>query len=132
MAGIEGETISARVIVTGMRFVADKRRPRWLRALACLFVCAILADLGFDADCDDPPGAPVSVLSVAPSAGSGSTDACAVGCVPDCYCCSQSIAPDLAALALDAGPIGVPQPERPVKGPAGVRPVPYRPPLHLA
>lgn len=113
----------------GMRLAAANRRARWIRPLACLFVFAILADLACDGNCDGALALPASAASVAASGDLGSQDACARGCVPDCFCCSQSIARGQAVLPPDAGPVRPSRPLRATRGPEGVRPVPYRPPL---
>ena len=107
------------------------RRALWIRALGCLFVFAILADVCFDVDCDGALAPPAHGATVAASSGDGSPDACARGCVPDCYCCSQSITTGPAVLPPDAGPVVPMQAPLSTPSPVGVRPVPYRPPLLL-
>jgi hypothetical protein len=112
-----------------MKFARATSRGRWVRALACLFVLAIGSDLALDSNCDGVPAAPVSVALAAASA-SGAPDDCASRCVPDCFCCSQSLTRTAVVLPPDAGPVGRAQ-SLPLRlSPAGVRPVPYRPPLH--
>jgi len=107
------------------------RRERWVRVLACLFVSAILADLAFDANCD-----PVSTSTASGSnlvaSGAGAQDACANGCVSDCFCCSQSVTGGPAVLPPDAGPATLTVSRPPNPAPTGVRPIPYHPPLNLA
>lgn len=65
--------------------------PAALRALTALLLLAVvLGDLAFDADCDPLPPA-AGELAVA-AADDGDADACATGCIPDCFCCSRSLA----------------------------------------
>jgi len=106
-------------------------RARWGRVLACLFVCAIMADLALDGSCDSVSISTGSSSILAPD-GAGAPDPCANGCVPDCFCCSQSVTRGRAVLPPDAGPatLTVSIPTNPA--PTGVRPVPYHPPLNLA
>ena len=62
----------------------------------------------------------------------GNQDPCAGTCVPDCFCCSQSLTRGPAVLPPDAGPVTVaPSLDSPA-GRRGLHPVPYRPPLNLA
>ena len=103
----------------------------WVRALACLFLSAILADLAFDRTCDRASAAETSSPSIA-ARSVGNEDPCAGGCVPDCFCCSQSLTRGPAVLTPDVGPVTVAPSLNPAAGPRGLRPVPYRPPLNLA
>lgn len=120
-----------RAMVTPMQSWPAKRRSRWIRALAALFLSAILADVCFDADCDGTLVSGAQAATLAVSSGGGASDACARGCVPDCYCCSQSITTGPAVLPPDAGPVVPMQAPLSTPSPVGVRPVPYRPPLLL-
>ncbi len=99
--------------------------------MVALFVCAILADLSFDRDCDQPSAFTNREATLTASSAPGSLDPCARVCVPDCFCCSQSVTRGPAILAPDAGPAVLMIPVRPAAGPVGVSPVPYRPPLDL-
>ena len=76
--------------------------PAALRALtAVLLLGVVVGDLAIDADCDPLPPAG-GELAVALADGTDA-DACAAGCIPDCYCCSRSLA---------AGPrVGPPAPD---------------------
>lgn len=106
---------------------------RIARALAALFLLlAITSDLVADARCDEFArlGA-VSVLREA-GAGPGDADSCATGCVPDCYCCSHTVAGTLIVVAHDAGPASLTPSLPPVGSLTGVQPVVDRPPLHLS
>jgi len=114
-----------------MRSSASNPRARWFRVLACLFVCAILADIAFDASCDAVSTYTVSGPGIAAS-GAGAQDPCANGCVPDCFCCSQSVTRGPAVLPPDAGPATLTVSLPPNPAPAGIRPVPYHPPLSPA
>ena len=78
-------------MLAGMRFRGANRRARWIRAFACLVVFTILGDLVFDVDCDGALVSPASGLVVAAPTAGDSPDACARGCVPDCFCCSHCV-----------------------------------------
>jgi hypothetical protein len=98
-----------------------------LRAIAALLLLAsIAADLASDSRCH--PLAPLAP-GASVRAAADSTDACADGCVPDCYCCSTVSPTALFRLA------GAECQHAPFAGPAdpsaasGVSPAPYRPPL---
>jgi len=68
-----------------------------LRALIAVILLAVsLGDLAFDADCD-PVSAPGGELAVS-LADECEADACAAGCVPDCFCCSRSLGADPRVL----------------------------------
>ena len=107
-----------------------------LRAAACLLLAVIAADVAADTTCDMPAPAAASpsaaaLRGVAPG---GPNERCADFCIPDCFCCSRSVA---------AGAIVIPpEPQRltavPAPAPAtddlseGVRAVPEPPPLALS
>lgn len=64
--------------------------PAVLRALiAILLLVASGGDLAVDVACDPLPmtGGGLAVAAAA----EGHADACASGCVPDCFCCSRSL-----------------------------------------
>ncbi|MCL4822315.1 MAG: hypothetical protein KJ067_24570 [Vicinamibacteria bacterium] len=106
---------------------------RVVRALAALFLLvAITSDLLADARCDE--FAPVDFTSVVREAGTGrdDTDSCATGCVPDCYCCSHTVAGTLIVVAHDGGPASRTPSLAPVGSLTGVQPVVDHPPLHLS
>jgi hypothetical protein len=105
-----------------------------LRAAACLLLAVIAADVAADTTCDMPAPAAASpsaaaLRGVAPG---GPNERCADFCIPDCFCCSRSVAAGAVILP--------PEPPRlnPVPAPAtddlseGVRAVPEPPPLALS
>jgi hypothetical protein len=87
-----------------------------LRAITAIFLVAVaLGDLAIDADCD--PLSFTSGASAITMATDDNTDACAAGCIPDCFCCSRSLAaaprvsppaPDGVAAALAVAAPGLP------------------------
>ena len=100
-----------------------------LRAIACLLLAIIAADVGAGTVCDSLGFGPASAATVRGPDSSGANEPCADVCVPDCFCCSRS---------LPAGPLVLPpEPQRftSVDAPAaedwpeGVRPVLDHPPL---
>lgn len=101
-----------------------------MRAAAALcLLLSIVADVAADARCD-LPSAPAGALSAAGAmTPSNDEDLCAAACIPDCYCCSRTLAANRPVLPAGAGPLaratvaGVPA------AATGVRPVPYHPPL---
>ena len=102
-----------------------------LRAAACLLLAVIAADLAADTTCDMPAPAAASSSATALRgvALGGPNERCADFCMPDCFCCSRSVAAGAAEFP--------PEPERltPVPAPAtgdlseGVWTVPEPPPL---
>ena len=105
-----------------------------LRAAACLLLAVIAADVAADTTCDMPAPAAASpsaaaLRGVAPG---GPNERCADFCIPDCFCCSRSVAAGAAVLPPE------PQQLNPVPAPAtddlseGVRAVPEPPPLALS
>lgn len=120
----------------GGRYSGRARRIRWaVRAAGALLVLfTIAADILADSRCHPPAGAQAPPALAGPSSLPPSTeqDPCATSCVPDCYCCSQSVTRGAAALPPDAGPVSHTLPWLLPASPSGVRPVPYRPPLDLA
>ena len=105
-----------------------------LRAAACLLLAVIAADLAADTACDmpAPPAASPSAAAVQGVAPGGPNERCADFCMPDCFCCSRSVAAGPAVLP--------PEPQRltPVDvsatddRSAGFRPVIDHPPLARA
>jgi hypothetical protein len=99
--------------------------------VALLLAAVVCADVTLDAACD-PIGLPGPASSAAAFSGDTQTvDACADGCIPDCFCCSRSetagpalTLPVLTAVAQAPAP-------SPAFVPAVVRPVPEPPPLAL-
>jgi hypothetical protein len=105
-----------------------------LRAAACLLLSVIALDVAADAACDSiglgaPSASTTAVRGLAPS---GANEPCADFCIPDCFCCSRSVAAGAAVLP--------PEPQRLTAVPApatddlseGVRTVPEPPPLALS
>ena len=108
-----------------------RRRSKWVPVLAAIFVCLIVTDLALDARCDDGPLGSYASATVSNAAGVNA-DACASGCVPDCYCCAQTL-PTATLPAPSAGePVGVVVARNPTRPPDGVSPLPYHPPLARA
>jgi len=102
------------------------------RLAALLLAIVVCGDVTLDAACDPIalPG-PAAAAAMRP-AETGSTDACADLCLPDCFCCSRSetagpalILPGLAAVAQ--APLA-----RPASLPVVARPVLELPPLSLS
>ena len=64
-----------------------------LRVLAFLLLAVIASDVLVDGDCDPPPlHAGSASVALAPAVPGASGDPCAAFCVPDCFCCSRSVA----------------------------------------
>lgn len=101
------------------------------KLFAALVVCIIFADIALDGSCD--PVATGGATQVAFTAGTtdGANDPCADLCVPDCFCCSRSVTAGPAILPPMIGPVAAASELRAPATPAGVRPVPYHPPLLL-
>jgi hypothetical protein len=70
--------------------------PSYLRALrsvaAAFLVAVAVGDLATDADCDPLPSASGGVVVTAATDCDSDADACAAGCIPDCFCCARSLA----------------------------------------
>ena len=64
--------------------------PTALRVATAIFLLVVsLGDLAIDADCDPlPPTTGELMVTVGEG---GDADACAAGCIPDCFCCSRSL-----------------------------------------
>jgi hypothetical protein len=102
-----------------------------LRLAACLILGAITVDLLADTRCDAPSSFPAStkVMREPGQREGGTGEPCAPVCIPDCFCCSRSVAPDAAVLPPEPEPLthfDAPATER---WPEGVRPVVDHPPL---
>jgi len=105
-----------------------------LRAAACLLLAIIAADVAADTTCDmpGPAAASPSAAAVRGAAQDGPIERCTDFCIPDCFCCSRSVAAGAAVLP--------PEPQRLTSVPApatddlpeGVRAVPEPPPLALS
>jgi hypothetical protein len=99
-------------------------------AAALALLLAIGSDLAADSRCHAGPAAPAPAGAAALQA--PSQEACGAACVPDCYCCSTPSVGLATALLEPTGPA------RPLVAvaeddcPAGVRPLPYHPPLVLS
>jgi hypothetical protein len=101
------------------------------RGLACLLLAAICVDIVGDATCDAPPPVAPSatVLADLERGPSRSPEPCAEVCVPDCFCCSRSVAADPAVVP--PRPVGLTRLATPASehGAAGWRPPVDHPPL---
>lgn len=97
-----------------------------------LFLCLILVDLGLDGNCDAVPMAGGSKLAFVARSTDRTPDACVDFCVPDCFCCSRSVTAAPTLLPPLGAPIAEAPEVRARPTPAGVRPVPYHPPLPTA
>jgi hypothetical protein len=117
--------------MTGSQWARSRRRAA-IRLAACLLLVAIGADLAADARCDaaSPLAGSSSVRTGEQPPGS-SGDACAPVCVPDCFCCSRSLA--AAPLIVPPAPVALSSLDVPAKErwPEGVRRVLDHPPLRL-
>ena len=126
LGGMRGR--GARLCYAVPRLMTFLRRTG-CRVVALLLAAAVCVDVTLDAACDpidlSGPASAVAALS----ADTGSADACASFCVPDCFCCSRS---ETAGPALTLPPLTalaqVPSPD-PASVPAVVRPVAEPPPL---
>jgi hypothetical protein len=109
-------------------------RFRILRGAACLLLSAIALDLLADAGCDAvfAPGSATPSVRAQDQGHQSDREACSSICVPDCFCCSSSVA---------AGPVIVLPPPVLVRSfgvparehwPEGFRLVVDRPPLLVA
>lgn len=104
-----------------------------VRAAAAFFVLfTIAADLVADSRCHSPARTQAAAGTQTSTLRSVDQDPCRTGCVPDCYCCSQTVTCGPVSLPPDAGPVVHTVPPLAAPPPSGVRPVPYRPPLSIA
>jgi hypothetical protein len=103
-----------------------------LQAAACLLLAIIAADLVGDTGCDSFGLGAASPTTVRAAAKDGANEACADVCVPDCFCCSRSVA--AAPLVLPPEPQRLTSVEAPVseRWSEGIRPVVDHPPLARA
>jgi hypothetical protein len=106
---------------------------KMVRALAALFLLfAITSDLVADARCDEFARWDAASVMRAAETGRADADSCDTGCVPDCYCCSHTVAGTLIVVAHDAGPARLTPSLPPPGSLTGVQPVVDHPPLHLS
>lgn len=106
-------------------------RGRLHSIAALLLLLAIAADLSEDS-CHPLPQALTEAASISGAGAPSSEDACAGGCVPDCYCCS-TISVTVAYVPQRAAGAATPLLAPAVHSyPPGVRPLPYHPPLTLS
>ncbi len=103
-----------------------------LRLVAFALLALIGADVAGDATCDLPTAL---VANASASLGSPTPEAaepCVDVCIPDCFCCSRSVAARTSIVpppaVLVAGRLAAAREDRA----AGVRPVADRPPLLLS
>ncbi len=99
------------------------------RALACLLLAVIAADVAADATCDELTLGPVPTALVREAGPDGQGEACRDLCVPDCFCCSRSLAAGPAVLPPEPQPLASLAAVAALRRPAGVRPVLDPPPL---
>lgn len=103
------------------------------RLMAGALLVLIGADLVGDAACDLPlrvgQESRARLRTGAPDA---PREACAAFCVPDCFCCSTSVAASAAVMPPSPVPLTAVAPIAHLRRPEGVRPVADRPPLRLA
>lgn len=101
--------------------------------VACVLLALIGADLVGDANCDLPLTLNVEAgtrlqSAVAPD---GTNEACFDFCVPDCFCCSRSVAAGPAIVPPAPVPLSLVEDSARETGPEGVRPVVDHPPHRL-
>jgi hypothetical protein len=100
-----------------------------LRVAASLLLAVITADLVADTNCDSPDVTSASATKLQGPAATGTNEPCGDICIPDCFCCSRSVAASSVVIPPEPeslAPVDAPQAER---WPAGVHPVVDRPPL---
>lgn len=100
-----------------------------LRVAVCLFLASIATDLLADTQCDRGSSRLAAAESLgAAQDGPDTSEPCGDVCVPDCFCCSRSVAAGPAVFP--AAPISLEVIDDRVaeRFPHGVRPVPYQPP----
>ena len=100
-----------------------------VRAAACLLLAVITADVVADTSCDAPEVASASATNVQVPAAAGTNEPCGDVCIPDCFCCSRSVAASSVVIPPEPeslAPVDAPRAEQ---WPAGVHPVVDRPPL---
>ena len=103
----------------------SRRHLTGLRIVALVFLALLATDI-VDVDCDAPQ-VPSASLAITALGDNPSPDACALGCVPDCFCCSSASAAWSFCLAVEATLVRLPA--EPDPAPAiGVKGVPYHPP----
>jgi hypothetical protein len=106
--------------------------PNRQRLVAVILTALACSEVSLDAACDPIPLPGPASASAGLSADTGSADACAAFCVPDCFCCSRA---ETAGPALTLPPLTAlaQAPSlNPASVPAIVRPVPEPPPLALS
>ena len=120
-------------MTTLKQHLRDRRLGAAVRVAAALVLFAAIAgDLVADTRCHNvPPESASQAGSLKAPGGRGQVtfDPCGGFCVPDCFCCSQLVAGAPATL-LPAVRCSLPIASNGAeRWPAGVRPVPYHPPL---
>ena len=112
-----------------MRARSERHRPI-ARLFALVFLIVIGADLA-DAQCDPVPsgGGTVTVSASMPG---DCSDPCLNQCMPDCFCCSRTVAGPLIVLPSTSGPSTMTAVLTLEADVEGVQRVPYRPPLPIA
>jgi hypothetical protein len=133
-AGPLGRVLSCLPVRQKTDGYARRRLSRALRVAACLLLSAIGADIVADTRCDKGSSSSASTAGVrGPLQGQRPTDEpCGSFCVPDCFCCSFSVAATPAVLPPEPGPLA-PLDANPLeRWSEGVRPVVDHPPLARA
>ena len=105
-----------------------------MRLVAVLCAALGFADLALDAGCDplSAPGATDGVVTAPDGSADAGDERCATACVPDCFCCSRTLVRGSAIMPATLGLVTATPEAAPTAAPAGVRPVPYHPPLSRA
>ncbi len=116
------------------RLVGRARRgfSATLRAAACLLLVVIAADVVSDTTCDSTSLGSASATTLRGPTPRGANEPCADFCVPDCFCCSRSIAAGPAVLPPEPERLTLLAPPAAERWSEGVRPVVDHPPLGRA
>jgi len=131
LAGPRSRMLSCPLVRQKTNGHARRRLFAALRVPACLLLFAIAADIVADTRCDKGSSSSASTAGVRGAVeGQRQTDEpCGSFCVPDCFCCSSSVAAAPAVVPPE------PRPLAPLAAPTlerwseGVRPVVDHPPL---
>jgi len=105
-----------------------------LRVAACLLLAAIIADITADTRCDKGSSSLIPTAAVrGPVQVQRQTDEpCGPFCVPDCFCCSFSVAAAPAVIPPEPGPLAPLDAPSVERWSEGVRPIIDHPPLARA
>ncbi|MGE0453249.1 MAG: hypothetical protein AB7O37_01285 [Vicinamibacteria bacterium] len=100
-----------------------------LRIAAFLLLAVIAADVVGDASCDLPGARSGAATALRPAGADGTPEACVSFCVPDCFCCSRSVAAAAAITPPRPAPLAALDAPVAERWPHGVRPAVDHPPL---